>query len=133
MKKLGPIISVVSGAVLFMLSLFGLIVAYNMMDGNDFIGKYTNSVQKHIDASVSVKTMYILLTVIGLAQIGLGVGAFKNPTGISAIILLVLFVIAFGFGIYVAVNADSVAIAAVIAVVMQGLAATGLLFGILKK
>ena len=134
MKKIGPILAIISGFITAAFAIFGLLVAEDVLTPNDFFGNYSSEVVKGASkVNTTVSVMYIILIVIGLIEMALGVAAFKNGGGVAAFILLVFFAISLTLSIIAGVNSKSWPTSGIISLVITALATVGLALGFVKK
>ena len=134
MKKIGPILAIISGLVTIIFATLGLLAVKNVIDSPDFLGKFQDAITKQVSNTVSttVTVMYIIMIITGLVQFSLGIYSFKNPGGIAAFILLILFVAATTFAVIAGVKAQSWPASATVSIIINGLASIGLLTGFIK-
>ena len=128
MRKYGPILAIISGAITFILATLGLVVAGGFMSESKWLGEYsvTNSVASDLGATM----VYIIIMFVAAFQIMLGIFAFKNGKGIAAFILLGLFGFIFIMTIIAGTRSNSWPTSSIITIVINGLAAGGLGYGL---
>lgn len=129
MKKLGPILAIISGVIGIALATLGILIAQDVIKDIKFIGDYTDGVKR---VNSSVTTIYIIALVIGILQVMLGMYAIQKPHGFSAFVLLVLFAATTTLAIWAGVKADSWPASSIISISVSGIATIGLLIGFTK-
>lgn len=135
MRKIGPILAILSGFVTLVLAVLGLLVAQGVLKELGFIGDFQNEATKTIISTTktTVTTMYIIMIVTGLLQFTLGIYALKKPGGFAAFILLVLFVATTTLSVISGIKAATWPGSATFSIVINGLASIGLLTGFIKE
>lgn len=129
MKKIGPLFSIISGALILLLGAFTLLAIKDIWRisavSGDFLNKYSG--EKHASEWIAITTMGI-----GFITLILGVFAWKKPNGVSAIILLLLFAVTAGMNAYAGFKTDWQA-STIITMSVSGIASIGLLMGMFSK
>lgn len=129
MRKIGPILAVVSGIIGITLATLGILISRNIISDIKFIGDYTDGIKK---TNSSVTTIYIIALVIGIVEVLLGMYAIQKSNGLSAFILLVLFAATTGMAVWAGVKSNSWPTSSIVSISVSGIASFGLLMGFIK-
>lgn len=129
MKKIGPFLSIFSGAIIFLLGVFTILAAKDIWRIPDVVGDFVKELNHKKE--VAELTSYVTVGA-GVISMLLGIFAWKKPNGFSAWILLILFLAAAGANIYLCIDTQWTA-SAIVSISLSGLASIGLLLGIVSK
>lgn len=129
MKKIGPFLSIFSGAVIFLLGTFTILAAKDIWRIPDVVGDFVKELNNK--KNVAELTSYITMGA-GFISMLLGIFAWKKPNGFSAWLLMFLFLGTLVANIYLCIDTQWTA-SAIISISLAGLASTGLLLGIVSK
>lgn len=129
MKKIGPLFSIISGSLILLLGAFTLLAIKDIWRIGDVVGDFVNDYahQKGTSEWIAISTMGF-----GAVTLILGIFAWRKPSGISAIILLLLFAITAGLNAYAGFKTDWQA-STIITMSVSGIASIGLLMGVFSK
>lgn len=134
MKKMGPILATISGLFTLVIATLSILVLKDVITGVKFLGHFDTDVAKVAsDSKTGLMTIYIIMIVFALIQISLGSYALQKPRGIAAFILLGIFAATIVMQVIGGVHASSWPATSIITIVINSIAAAGLLVGLLHK
>ena len=130
MKKIGPLLAIISGAITVILAIWGLLIAQNILKQMDFIGKYISEADNLASkANTGASIIFGILIASGVIQALLGAFAMFKPRGVSSFILLLIFVATTTLSIMAGVKAESWPTSTIVLLVINGASAIGLALG----
>ena len=133
MRKLGPLIAIISGLVLAVFAGLSMMVATGNATDIAWLGKFTESATSSVPGNTAASTLYGILIGFGVIEMILGLFAWNNSRGLSALILFGLVITSMVFSIITGVKAHHFPIATIIMISVQGIASLGMLSGFLNK
>lgn len=125
MKRLGPVLAIISGITTLVFGILLFLASRGEFD-MDFLGKYVDE----NGANVIIKAAnvgYGVMIGSGALLLIIGIFAFRKPNGFFAFILLIIIALSITSTVLGAVKADSWPTATIISLVINGLAAFGLI------
>lgn len=134
MKKIGPILAILSGLSAIVLATLGILIEKNVLDDMDWIGNYDNSsLTTSNNGNNGIIIVHSIALAVGILQLIIGIRAFKNPTGVAAMLLFILFTATTTLAIISGVEASDWPTSSIISISITGVAAFGLLSGFLSN
>lgn len=99
MRKIGPILAIISGISAIVMATLGLLVASGTIDSTELIATVNKQQLNRANGDISINTLYYISIGVGALMLLMGGLAFSNSRGIASFLLLALFALSFGLGV----------------------------------
>ncbi|MCK5867043.1 MAG: hypothetical protein KAG14_01460 [Mycoplasmataceae bacterium] len=129
MRKIGPILAIISGISAIVMATLGLLVASGTIDSTELIATVNKQQLNRANGDISINTLYYISIGVGALMLLMGGLAFSNSRGIASFLLLALFALSFGLGVWVGIKQDSFPTTTIVSLSITGVATLGLAIG----
>lgn len=126
MRKIILFFVIFSGFITVIFSIMSILSIKEIISTNIWEGKWNSNVTS------STMGAYIVILLIGIAEIIIGRWSWKKARGFSSLILIICFGLMSIIGLYVSIIANSLPISTIVILILSIISFVGLLIGFLK-